>query len=185
MPKGPVAPGSVIGGSTPVEGEEVVASVLGDIASGLGGRPESAPDVVDASGVFGVEASEDGVGGGLFEVPPDDPPAPLLDEPDELDDPEEPEEFAVATPELPAPVPGIEPDEGEADAPDLGAPFPHAAMTIATPKHDIPLARTVSITLYGLGAKRVIRHEICLVRAGERPSREGVDLDSLGAHSDG
>jgi len=147
----------VTGGSTPVDGEELVASELGGLASALDGAPESGGVV--ASGFLRIDASAAGIGG-LPEVPPDEPvPLPELDELDEPGRFDEPDEAPWlnpgAEPELlpPAPEPG--------DSPVLGELLPHAAMTIATPTHDRDgLIHTLTSNRKWIGCQWTIRHGI-------------------------
>jgi hypothetical protein len=124
----------VIGGSTPVDGEELTdASALGDVASALEGGPESGPVGEEASGRLEVDASVDPLGGGLPMATPEELAPPLPDEP------EKPDELAELGPAAPAELfaPASAPDPGGvADSVILEEPPPQAAMTIATPKHD-------------------------------------------------
>jgi hypothetical protein len=115
----------------------MAASALGGVASELEDVPESDPASVGVAALFGVDASADGAGGELFAVPPGDPPLPPREEPDELDELDEPEEptelVSDAPPEL---LPTAAPESGAGEADWLDEPLPHAAMTIARPKHD-------------------------------------------------
>lgn len=101
--------------------------MLGTVASEFDEAPESEPDAVD------VPASAEGAGGGLFAIAPEDPVPPPPDEVDEL-----PELRPEVAPELPLVAPA--PELGEGDSPVFDESPPHAAMIIATPKHDTALS---------------------------------------------
>jgi hypothetical protein len=108
--------------------------VLGTVASEFDEAPESEPDAVDAP------ASAEGGGGGLFAIAPEDPVPPPPDEVDEL--PELPPEVAPA------------PELGEGDSPVFDESPPHAAMIIATPKHDTALSNKSTGVAPVRGGKR-------------------------------
>jgi hypothetical protein len=148
--KGPAAPGSVTGGSTPVDVEaSVIASALATVASALDG-PESDAFADDV---------DDGLGPAV--LPPEDE-LPPPDDGDAL--PELPPDPA---PELPAPACAPNPGE-DVDAPVLGEPFPHATMTIATLKPDIIFLDTrpighlcssqIGLSLFSVCAREWIEH---------------------------
>ena len=94
--KGPVAPGSLTGGSTPVDTDEPLMASALSAASALAPGPESGSGPMDVLGPFGEFPA----------VPPEDeaaPPPELPELPPELDP-----ELELA-PELPAPAWAPEP----------------------------------------------------------------------------
>jgi hypothetical protein len=128
-----------MGGSTPVDTAVKDPSTLGGVASKFVDAPESEPASGDAPRLLGGDASAEGVSGGLFAAPEEDPVLAPREEPVELelDEPDElPEPVLAAAPELLDPVPAPESGDGVATSPVPDEPLEQAAMTIAMPEHN-------------------------------------------------
>ena len=136
----------MIGGSTPVETEELVVASGGGAASGVVVAPESDPASIGELALVGVDPSADSIGDRLSTAPLDDPPLLPADAPEELDELGEPPVGAPEdAPELLAPVSPCEPAGGETDSLRFCESLPHAAMKIAAPKQEISLPETRTV----------------------------------------